>query len=131
MVDPLGREAVLPGRGFSTPGTGAAGSGWGSAVLGVCRGLGLGLALALYGGKGDACSDDPRRERKECKSQDDDDDDDCKQKATAWELDQAGINAHEVKKGLGQMSLFEICKCKSGGFAVKRKGCKGPIIFRL
>jgi len=61
----------------------------------------------------------------------DDDGDDCKQKASDWELKQAGINAHEVKKGLGQVSLFEICKCKSGGFAVKRKGCKGPIIFRL
>jgi hypothetical protein len=47
------------------------------------------------------------------------------------ELKQAGIDVHEVKTRLGQVSLFEICKCKSGGFAVKRKGCKGPIIFRL
>ena len=61
----------------------------------------------------------------------DDDDDDCKQKASDWDLRQAGIDAHEVKKGLGQVSLFEICKCKSGGFAVKRKGCQGPIIYRL
>ena len=62
---------------------------------------------------------------------DDDGDDDCKQVATAWQLKEAGIDAHEVKKGLGQVSLFEICKCKSGGFAVKRKGCQGPIIYRL
>jgi RHS repeat-associated protein len=61
----------------------------------------------------------------------DDDDDDCKQVASKWDLKSAGIDAHEVKKGLGNVSLFEICKCKSGGFAVKRKGCQGPIIYRL
>jgi RHS repeat-associated protein len=52
----------------------------------------------------------------------DEEKDDCKRVATDWELRQAGIDAHEVKKGLGSMRLFEICKCKSGGFAVKRKG---------
>ena len=62
---------------------------------------------------------------------DDDDNDDCKQVASDWELEQADIDAHEAKKGLGSVRLFEICKCKSGGFAVKRKGCQGPIIYRL
>jgi hypothetical protein len=28
-------------------------------------------------------------------------------------------------------SRFEICKCDSGGFAIKRRGCTGPIIDRL
>lgn len=62
---------------------------------------------------------------------DDDDNDDCKQVASDWDLEQAGIDAHEAKKGLGSVRLFEICKCKSGGFAVKRYGCQGPIIYRL
>ena len=57
--------------------------------------------------------------------------DDCKRKATDWELSQAGIDPHEAKSGLGRVSLFEICKCDSGGFAIKRKGCSGPIIDRL
>jgi RHS repeat-associated protein len=57
--------------------------------------------------------------------------DDCKDVASDWELKQAGIDAHAEKKGLGSIRLFEICKCKSGGFAVKRKGCQGPIIYRL
>jgi hypothetical protein len=61
----------------------------------------------------------------------DEDKDDCKRKATPWELDQAGIDAHEAKKHLGRGSLYDICKCDSGGFAIKRLGCKGPIVERL
>ena len=44
-------------------------------------------------------ADDPKtkdREKEQCEN-----DDDCKQKASDWDLKQAGINAHEVKKGLG------------------------------
>jgi hypothetical protein len=47
------------------------------------------------------------KEKEQCK---DDDGDDCKQKASDWELKQAGIDAHEAKDGLGQAKLFEICK---------------------
>jgi RHS repeat-associated protein len=68
------------------------------------------------------------KEKEQCQ---DNDDDDCKQRASDWGLEQAGIDPHEAKKGLGQLSLSEICKCKSGGFAVKRKDCQGPIIYRL
>ena len=68
----------------------------------------------------------PKREKEQYEN-----DDDCKQKASDWDLKQAGINAHEVKKGLGQVRFFGICKCKSGGFTVKRNGCQGSIIFRL
>lgn len=74
-------------------------------------------------------ADDPKtkeKEKEQCKN-----DDDSKQKASDWDLKQAGINAYEVKKGLGQVRSFKICKCKSGGFAVKRNGYQGSIIFRL
>lgn len=91
----------------------------------LCRIAPLACAAAMAASR---ATDDSRQQRNECK---DDDQDDCKQKASEWELKQAGIDAHEVKKGLGQVSLYEICKCKSGGFAVKRKGCQGPIIYRL
>ena len=97
-------------------------------------GVGAGIGTAIMGGVALAAilstpGDTARtNEKDQCR---DDDGDDCKEKASDWELKQAGIDAHEVKKGLGQVSLFEICKCKSGGFAVKRKGCQGPIIFRL
>lgn len=54
--------------------------------------------------------------------------DDCKRRATLWELKTAGIDPHEVKPQ--PWSRFEICKCKSGGFAIKRYGT-GKIIERL
>jgi hypothetical protein len=118
-TDPLGLN----------PGVGCLAGAW-AGPLGC--GVGAGIGTAIMGGVALAAilstPGDTAKEKEQCK---DDDDDDCKQKASDWELKQAGIDAHEVKKGLGQVSLFEICKCKSGGFAVKRKGCQGPIIFRL
>lgn len=110
------------------PGVGCLAGAWAGPV--GC-GVGAGLVTIIGGAilMNTVGADDPKtKEKEQCK---DDDGDDCKQKASDWELKQAGIDAHEVKKGLGQVSLFEICKCKSGGFAVKRKGCQGPIIFRL
>lgn len=52
---------------------------------------------------------------------------------TTWELGKAGINAHDVKRGIVGTagSKFDICVCDSGGFAVKRLGCQGPIVERL
>jgi RHS repeat-associated protein len=44
----------------------------GDALLGVCRAVGMGLSLMLYPGRGDACSDDPKRERDECRPKDSD-----------------------------------------------------------
>ncbi len=88
----------------------------------------LGEAMPSSSGYSPARTNTKAKEKDQCNE---DDSDDCKQKASEWELKQAGIDAHEVKKGLGQVSLFEICKCRSGGFAVKRKGCQGPIIYRL
>jgi len=59
----------------------------------------------------------------------DDDEEDCSKVATTWELQQAGINPHKVKRFLGKMSDYEICKCRpSGRFVIRRKGCTGPII---
>jgi hypothetical protein len=121
-TDPLGLNpggvGCLAGAWAGPLGCGV-GAGIGTAIMG-------GVALAaILSTPGDTAQ---TKEKEQCK---DDDGDDCKQKASDWELKQAGIDAHEVKKGLGQVSLFEICKCKSGGFAVKRKGCQGPIIFRL
>lgn len=55
--------------------------------------------------------------------------DDCKRKATPWELDQACIEPHLDKPK--PHSRYEICKCDSGGFAVKLKNCQGDIIYRL
>src|SRR5262249_30946062 len=59
--------------------------------------------------------------------------DDCKRVASRWELNRAGIDPHETKKefGLKPVSRFEICKCESGGFAIKLIGCQGPIIERI
>jgi len=59
-----------------------------------------------------------------------DGDDDCKQRATEWELRNAGIDAHEAKKHWKPMKHFEICKCQSGPFVfvLKRYGCQGSII---
>ncbi|MFO0515554.1 MAG: hypothetical protein ACK5ZW_00475, partial [Betaproteobacteria bacterium] len=120
-TDPLGLN----------PGVGCLAGAW-AGPLGC--GVGAGIGTAIMGGVALAAIlstpgyTTKTKEKDQCK---DDDDDDCKQKASDWELKQAGIDPHEVKKGLGQVSLFEICKCKSGGFAVKRKGCQGPIIFRL
>jgi RHS repeat-associated protein len=95
------------------------------AVVRICSSAVQAIRLAVAAGKIVETFDCEKN--KSCP----DDGDDCKQKATEWELKQAGIDAHEVKKGLGNVSLFEICKCKSGGFAVKRKACQGPIIYRL
>jgi RHS repeat-associated protein len=60
--------------------------------------------------------------------------DDCKRKATDWELLKAGIDAHATKQdivGKGASGRHDICKCDSGGFAVKKLGCQGPIVERL
>jgi hypothetical protein len=57
--------------------------------------------------------------------------DDCKKVASKWQLEEAGIDAHEAKAHLGQMSRYEICKCDSGGFAIKLKGCRGDIVEML
>jgi RHS repeat-associated protein len=56
-------------------------------------------------------------------------DDDCKRVATEYELKKACIVPHEVKPE--PWSRYEICKCDSGGFAVKLKGCVGPILERV
>ena len=64
LSDPLGLHAGTMSPGWSW-------GGLGDGVAGLCRGVGIGLTLMLYSGKGDSCSDDPRRERKECKPTDD------------------------------------------------------------
>jgi RHS repeat-associated protein len=131
LLDPTPWPAPVP---VTVP---AAETGIGRIILGGALGaFGVGVGLLMHSSDLDDDSPipvanptpPPEKPKEQCK---DDDGDDCKQKASDWELKQAGINAHEVKKGLGQVSLFELCKCKSGGFAVKRKGCQGPIIFRL
>lgn len=62
--DPMGLQAATlsPGWSWQLPG---------EALFGACRSLGIAVGLAFYSGKGDACSDDPRRERNECRTKDD------------------------------------------------------------
>lgn len=74
----------------------------------MCRAVGVGLSgisLALYPGKGDACSDDPSRKREECKT--DDDRDRCKL------IKRKCINLcyHLLGKGDGQPYLKCIADC--------------------
>jgi len=80
------------------PGVGCLAGVWGGPV--GC-GIGTGLATIASGAilMNIIGADDPKtqeREKEQCEN-----DDDCKQKASDWDLKQAGINAHEVKKGLG------------------------------
>jgi RHS repeat-associated protein len=110
-----GAGALAGGGVGALPGAGA------GALAGCSFGAGRGAYAGSLGGVAMAA-----QECSDCE-----DDDDCKRVATEWELKQAGIDAHAVKKHLGKMSLFEICKCKSGGFAIKRKGCVGPVIEYL
>jgi RHS repeat-associated protein len=84
-------------------------------------------------GKGDGPPSGPEACYQE-DNPDPDDHDDCKRKATDWELEQAGIEGHAVKieiVGKKNISRYEICKCASGGFALKLRKCRGPIIERL
>ena len=59
----------------------------------------------------------------------DDLDDDCKDKATDYEIEKACIDPHNTIKWKKQR--YEICKCKSGRFVLKLKGCKGPIVEHI
>jgi RHS repeat-associated protein len=126
FVDPTGEAAAavalcfIPGIGQVSCAAAAAGT---LAAGGLC--YATGTCQAMTNRLRDAVQ--PRDEAN-CE---DEDVDDCKDVASDWELKQADIDAHAEKKGLGSVRLFEICKCKSGGFAVKRKGCQGPIIYRL
>lgn len=68
------------------------------------------------------------RTKKEC-----DDKDDCKDRLSDWQIKSVlGINQHELKYEIlgrnAKISLYELCKCKSGAIVVRLRGCKEPIL---
>jgi RHS repeat-associated protein len=141
-IDPTGMDWWTTAMGAAA----AAAELAGEVTLGTCAAVGA-TALAVTGAVYVAstapvtlpwekvtCANADTGEDETCHPPDDDDDDDCKRRATKWELEQAGIDAHGAKAdivGKKHGSHFDICKCDSGGFAVKRLGCQGPIIERL
>jgi len=113
-----------PSGNGSTPGSGGAPApGVGPATGPADSGGGPAPAPGSSGGAGSCPPEGPNEPG---------DEDDCKRKATPWELETAGIDPHTEKRALGpNVSRFDLCKCDSGGFAIKVRGCSGPIIFRL